>query len=71
MKKLNLGKLNLTGVEVLTRNQLKNVLGGGTTVQTTGGCSTQKCFVDADCTGQCYTCNVSPLGGSGSCSSKL
>lgn len=61
MKKLKLSELNLSGAEVLTRDQLKNVLGGGTNMITTGG-------------GNCGTvnnCSSGPCtfkdGGSGTC----
>jgi hypothetical protein len=38
MEKLKLSELNLGNAEVLTREQLKRVLGGGPSVQqTTGG----------------------------------
>ena len=46
MKKLSLKALNLSGAEVLTREQLKNVLGGGPfVVQTTSGGGGDTCFI--------------------------
>ena len=66
MKKLKLRGLAFGGSEVLTRSQLKNVMGG--VVPFTDGCSTKKCFVDADCKGACLTCVPNPSGGSSVCS---
>lgn len=57
MKKLSLKALNLSGAEVLTREQLKKVLGGGPFVQQTtpgGGGGGTRCAI--------YCC---PDGGGG------
>jgi hypothetical protein len=57
MKKLSLKALNLSGAEVLTREQLKNVLGGGPFVQQTtiggGGGGTYCAIYCCDNSGDC------------------
>ncbi|SMO64472.1 hypothetical protein [Solitalea koreensis] len=45
MKKLSLTKLDLASTEVLTREQLKFVLGG----EGSGGCPDSECDSDNDC----------------------
>lgn len=59
MKKLSLKTLNLSEAEVLTREQLKNVLGGGTNVQQT---TYPECAGTSSETWYCCSSNGSNLG---------
>jgi len=61
MKKLTFDELENT----LDREEMRNIMAGSGG----SGCATQSCFNDAECTGSCYTCNISPTGGAGTCSS--
>lgn len=65
MEKLVLSKLNLGDAEVLTRDQLKKVLGGGSNIiQTTGGGRSWQCCWD-DHPEDCSTCGAPGLCDSG------
>ena len=65
MKKLKLNLRRFEGAEVLTRNQLKNVLGGSGNATTTSLCdfghlscsANQECWQinKGDCNGKCCT----------------
>ena len=64
MKKLKLNLQQFPGAEVLTRSQLKNVLGGTNIPLTQGGCLSKGCSSDSDCGGNCPKCvNVNPTYG--------
>jgi hypothetical protein len=55
MKKLKLNALQLGATEVLTRAQLKNVLGGDGSGATLCGIETEVCYTDPN-TQDVYTC---------------
>ncbi|MGN6266345.1 MAG: hypothetical protein ACTHM5_11760 [Ginsengibacter sp.] len=66
MKKLKLDFQHIEGFEVLTRSQLKKILGGD---GGSGGCSLSACTTDSDCAaGYCKTisCTWPDDGASGS-----
>lgn len=79
MRKLTLNKVDFAGAEVLTRNQLKNVMGGnepgtgggggeGNQCGTYPNCSTGSCTAKSgDCKGQTGTCGRTSSTSSCSC----
>ncbi len=56
MKKLKLNLQNFEGAEVLTRMQLKNVMGGSGGESGSGPNCTDKCSSDSDCSGGDNSC---------------
>lgn len=60
MKKLSLNAATFSKGEVLTRNQLKKVMGGNSSA--TGGCSVPgtKCTSSSECGGKCPNCVAIP-----------
>lgn len=66
MKKLTLNQVSFVGAKVLTREELKKVMGGanGLTFESGDGCSSKACTKPADCPSACPTCqNFSTSGG--------
>jgi len=66
MKKISLKNLNLKEVEQLSREQLKDVLGGATAATRTGVVCNVRCESHSDCPSDCNVC-TNYGGSSGYC----
>jgi hypothetical protein len=65
MKKLKLKALEFGATETLTREQMKNVLGGNSPITTGGPCQENICYDDTDCKDPKYPICNNPCGGTG------
>ncbi len=50
----------------LNRAEMKKIMAGSG-----GGCNGGGCHIDADCTGECYTCQGVQQGQAGTCSAQI